>query len=379
MSAAPPLPREVAPFVGFCRILRGAGFLVAPPQSEALIAAVSLLGPRSMEDIRQAALATLAPPVERHGEFDVLFRAHFFGETPAVVAGEDEEEGRIKDDGGEREEQVERMFDKESGARAAATERLAVRAFGGSDDIRLASLERALATSLPVRRSFRSIRASNRGKVDLRRSIAQIVHADGDVPRPVLKRRKTRQRKILMLIDISGSMKLHTADYLKVAHALVQGAERAEVLTLGTRLTRITSSLRLRSREQALARVADQVEDWDGGTRLGATLMTLLVVPRFAAFTNGAVLLLLSDALERGDHTELALAVRRISARADRLSLATPLAGDPRFRPETAALKAILPMLDDVVDGSSIKSLTDFILTLGVPTEATGTIWRKAA
>ncbi|TIP31671.1 MAG: VWA domain-containing protein, partial [Mesorhizobium sp.] len=72
----------------------------------------------------------------------------------------------------------------------------------------------------------------------------------------------------------------------------------------------------------------------------------------------------LSDALERGDHCDLETAMRRLSARAFRLSLASPLAGDPRFRPETAALRAILPVLDDLVDGSSVGSLTDFILSL---------------
>jgi uncharacterized protein with von Willebrand factor type A (vWA) domain len=174
-------------------------------------------------------------------------------------------------------------------------------------------------------------------------------------------------------------MKLHTADYLKVAHAVVQGADRVEIRTLGTRLTRITPALRVRQRAQALARAADRVEDWDGGTRLGATLLALLSAPRLAAYANGAAIILLSDALERGRHDELVLAIRRLAARSRRLSLATPLAGDPRFRPETAALSTILPMLDDLVDGSSIAGLTDFILTLGKPAERAEAIWGKAA
>ena len=87
---------------------------------------------------------------------------------------------------------------------------------------------------------------------------------------------------------------------------------------------------------------------------------------------------MLSDALERGDHAEMELAMRRLGARAFRLSLCTPLAGDPRFRPETSALLAILPLLDDLVDGSSIATLTQFILSLGRAAPAAETVWRRA-
>ncbi len=364
------LPKEVRPFIGFCRLLRGMGFSAAPPQAESFIAAISLLGPGSMEDIRQAAHATLAPPPERCGEFDLLFRAYFFGEASLAAAAENDREPRIKDDGGKPEQRPNRMVDRKSGASAAATERLAVRNFGRSHESDLVAFRRALGSSLPVRRSFRTVRTHAHGEVDLRRSLRETVRADGDVPSPLMKRRKQMQLKILILIDVSGSMKLHTADYMKVAHAVVQGADRVEVMTLGTRLTRITSALRVSQRTQALARTADRVDDWDGGTRLGATLLALLSAPRLAAYTNGAIVILLSDALERGSHDELVLAIRRLAARSHRLSLATPLAGDPRFRPETAALRAILPMLDDLVDGSSIGSLTDFILTLGKPAES---------
>jgi uncharacterized protein with von Willebrand factor type A (vWA) domain len=107
------------------------------------------------------------------------------------------------------------------------------------------------------------------------------------------------------------------------------------------------------------------VDDWDGGTRIGRTLLAFQSVPRFSAFARGALVVILSDALERGDPAEMETAFRRFAASAHRLSLATPLAGDPRFRPETEALRAILPMLDDLVDGSSIAGLTKFLLALG--------------
>ncbi|PDQ18945.1 VWA containing CoxE family protein [Mesorhizobium sanjuanii] len=372
------LPRAAAPFLGFGRLLRRYGFPIAPEQVSGFMQAVTLLGPRSIADIHEAALATLAPTPDRRDEFEAHFQSYFYGNTSAVVEGDTDKETRIKDDGGENDEQIEAKQHDEGGDLSSAIEQLSTREFQ-RDDARLTTFRRKLASALPARRSFRTVRTHSRGKLDLRRSLREIVSADGDVPSPLLRRRQTVPRKLLILIDVSGSMKLHTSDYLKLAHAAVQGADRAEIFTFGTRLTRITSALRIRDCDQALARAAALVDDWDGGTRMGPTLLAFLSVPRFSAFARGAAVVILSDALERGDHTELEIAMRRLSARAFRLSLATPLAGDPRFRPATAALRAILPVLDDLVDGSSIAGLSDFILSLARPAPAAAAIWKRVS
>ncbi|PBC02880.1 VWA domain-containing protein [Mesorhizobium sp. WSM3860] len=372
------LPRAAAPFLGFARLLRRHAFAIAPEQITTLMQAVTLLGPRSMNDIREAALATLAPPPDRRSEFEARFRAYFYGDAKPSIGGEKDDEKRVKDDRGTREEASQAVRKEKGGELSSALEQLSSRDFQRDPDS-LASFRRRLASALPARRSFRTARTRSRGTLDLRRSLSEIVSADGDIPSPLLRRRRLVLRKLLLLIDVSGSMKLHTADYLKLAHATVQGADRAEVFTFGTRLTRITSALRIRDREQALARAGALVEDWDGGTRIGPTLLAFLSVPRFSAFARGAAVVILSDALERGDHSDLEIAMRRLSARAFRLSLATPLAGDPRFRPATAALRAILPLLDDLVDGSSVRSLTDFILSLSRPAPAAEAIWKRVS
>ncbi|RWM23530.1 MAG: VWA domain-containing protein [Mesorhizobium sp.] len=377
MSAAA-LPRAAAPLLGFGRLLRRYGFPVAPEQVSGFMQAVTLLGPRSMTDIHEAALATLAPPPDRRDEFEAHFQSHFYGNTAALGEGEADEEIRIKDDGGTSDEEIEVARQEKGGELSSGAEQLSARDFQRDGD-GLSAFRRKLATALPTRRSFRTVRTHARGKLDLRRSLREIVSADGDVPSPLLRRRQTVPRKLLLLIDVSGSMKLHTSDYLKLAHAAVQSADRAEIFTFGTRLTRITTALRIRDRDQALARVAAQVDDWDGGTRMGPTLLAFLSVPRFSAFARGAAVVILSDALERGNHAELEMAMGRLSARAFRLSLATPLAGDPRFRPATAALRAILPVLDDLVDGSSISGLTDFILSLARPAPAAAAIWKRVS
>lgn len=375
MSALAP---ATANLLGFARLLRDAGFRVAPEQAIAFMQGVTLLGPRSMRDIREAAIAALAPAPDRMRAFDALFRGWFWGDATVVADGEDDEHVQVKDDSGMLAEQPAARHRERGGELASATDQLSGRTFG-DDDARLGLFAERLASALPKRRSFRSVRTVSRGKPDLRRSLRAIVGADGDIPDPVLRRRAEIQRKLLLIIDVSGSMKRHTADYLKLAHAVVQSADRAEVFTLGTRLTRITPSLRPRDRRTALARVATLVEDWDGGTRIGPALLALLAVPRFAAFARGAAVLLLSDGLERGSHAEMETAMRRLAARAFRLSLLTPLAADARFEPRTAALRAAMPYLDDLVDGASIGSIAQFILSLARPAPRPETIWRKAS
>ncbi|MDX8453789.1 VWA domain-containing protein [Mesorhizobium sp. VK9D] len=372
------LPPSAAPFLGFARLLRRHAFAIAPEQVTSFMQAVTLLGPRSMNDIREAALATLAPPPDRRGEFEAHFRAYFYDDAKPSIEGEEDDETRVKDDRGTREEENQVARQEKGGEQSSALEQLSSRDFQRDTD-GLGQFRRNLASALPVRRSFRTARTRSRGTLDLRRSLSEIVSADGDIPSPLLRRRQAVSRKLLLLVDVSGSMKLHTADYLKLAHAAVQGADRAEVFTFGTRLTRVTSALRIRDREQALARAAALVDDWDGGTRMGPTLLAFLSVPRFSAFARGACVVILSDGLERGSHAELEMAMRRFSTRAFRLSLATPLAGDPRFRPATSALRAILPLLDDLVDGSSVKGLADFILALARPAPAAETIWKRVS
>lgn len=371
------LPPAAANLAGFARLVRAAGFAIAPEQIVTLLRGVELLGPRSMDDIHDAALATLAPAPDRRAEFDALFRAWFWGDAAAVAAGDDDDETRVKDDGGAREEVLAPVEQVAGGEMASAREELAARSFTTDREDRDA-FARRLPAALPTRRSFRNAKAS-RGRPDLRRSLRAIVASDGDVPSPVMRRRLEVQRPLLLLIDISGSMKLHTADHLKLAHEIVRHADRAEVFTLGTRLTRITAPLRIADPTFAMQRVSETVEDWDGGTRIGPTLLALLSVPRFAALARGASVVILSDGLERGDHREMELAFRRIGARAHRLSLATPLATDPRFRPRTAALKAVLPYLDDLIDGSSTDAISRFILSLAKPARRASDIWREAS
>jgi uncharacterized protein len=362
------LPRAVQPFVSFVTLLRRNGFAVAPEQTTAFLAAIELLGPSGILDIRRAATATLAPPHDRRAAFDALFDAHFLGVTVGAEAAarSEHDEVRVRDAGGDRLERASVPDERrQSGQAATFVEMLSERRFGGEQEAEvLRRFERALPERLPRRRGYRR-RADRRGHAfDLRRSLRDTLRNDGEVMRLPRLRRRTRQRRILLLIDVSGSMKDRTEAHLRFAHALARAVEQIEVFTIGTRLTRVTPAVRLKNRELALATAAATVADWDGGTRIGDVMQAFLSLPRFASYARGALVLIVSDGLERGDRRALTAAVSRLSALAWRVSWLTPLAADPRYRPETDAMASILPLIDELADGSSTARLCAHLLRL---------------
>ena len=365
-----PLPEAARPFVGFPVILRAHGFAVAPEQTSGFIEAVGLLGPRSMVDIYRASRAMLGPQPDRLDEFDALFRAFFYGQTLAAPATSDDEDDelRIQEDGDSLIEPDAGDLN-ESGQQAAAGEILNVRRFAEVDEAAvLRRFRRAAPARLPRRRAYRRLASKQGDAWNLRQALREAVRRDGEVLRLPRMRRKLTQRRILLLIDVSGSMKSETDGYLRLAHSLARAAERLEAFTLGTRLTRITSAIRRRQRDQALAMASGLVSDWDGGTRIGDALSAFLAVPRFAGFARGAFVVVLSDGLERGDHDAMTDAVQKLARLAWRLEWLSPDAGPGAdgadFQPRTAALQAILPYVDHLGDGSSVAAVATRLLTI---------------
>jgi uncharacterized protein with von Willebrand factor type A (vWA) domain len=362
----PKLPRAARAFVSFVALLRANGFAIAPEQTAAFLEAITLLGPRGPEDIRQAGLATLAPPPERRAVYDLLFQIHFLGgEEVRGPEGEDDEVVRLQEEGHGGEEPPLADEANESGAMAVRAEALVERRFGpGMQSDALRRLAREAPTRLPRRRGHRRMRARRGPWADLRRTLRESVRNDGEVMRLERLKRRARPRKMLLLIDVSGSMKARSEDNLRLAHTLVQATRSIEVFTFGTRLTRVTRALRLKRREQALAAAAHLVSDWDGGTRIGDALQAFLAVPRFGGYARGAAVVILSDGLERGDLSALRDAVARLSRRAWRLSWLTPLAAGPGFVPQTEALIAIRRFVDDMADGGSSAAVVAHVLSL---------------
>ncbi len=358
------LPAAARPFHDFALVLRAHGFAVVTDQTVAFLKAIALLGPRSMDDIYWAARTTLAPPADRAAEFDALFAAFFCGEAGlgAIAESMAEDDAPARESGAANLEPVVADKANELGRAATAAEALTAKTFAAmAASDRLALMRRRLAAAIPNRRGHRRLPFRRGDRLDLRRSLSGMVHHDPGAIRPAWTRRRAVSRRVLLLIDISGSMKRETDDYLRFAHALTQSLPVVETFSFGTRLTRLTKSLRHKDIDRALAEIAPSVADWQGGTRIGESLATFLSVPRFACASRGALVIMLSDGLERGDPDLMTRAVRRLAARSWRLAWLTPLAADPDFSPETEALKAVLPIVDHLGVGAGIGALCDFI------------------
>lgn len=357
------IPAPLAPFLTFAQALRAQSFAAAPEQLQSFLAAVGLLGPGSIRDIRRAAHAIFGPGPDRAAEFDEVFDMVFLGRAFAAPGEGEPEDLPESYDAGEFDLLPEPDEEDPSGAEATALERLFVRALAADDpEGLLHAFARALPGVLPRRRS-RRLKPGKGPHGDPRRAFRDLVRKDGELTRLPRRMRRMRQRRVLLLVDVSGSMKSGTEEALKLAHALMQGGQEVEVFTLGTRLTRVSRALKHRSRDQALALASGLVADWDGGTRLGEALGVFLSVPRFASFARGALVVILSDGLERGGPEALLAAMAKLRGLAWSLLWLSPLASDPGYRPETAAMRAIAPLVDRIGDGSRPEAIIREILT----------------
>ena len=354
--------RVLEPFFALAVGLRQAGFAVSPDQTMGFIEAVGILGARGIHDVYQSALALFAIPPERRDEFDAIFRSIFAGQMIAGDAEDDDDEAdAIEPSEDTIEIEVEEATDP-TGEEAAASENLSQRDITSAEI--LDNFHNQAPHRLPRRLSYRWQRVRRGKRIDLRRALKSAARTDGDLLVLPQSKRKTRQRRIVCLIDVSGSMKGMSDALLGFAHRLVRAADRAEVFTIGTQLTRITSGLSVSDQPAALARVAQAVSDIDGGTRIGEGLQAFLSVPRYAGFARGALVIVLSDGLERDDPNAMIDATARLSRIAWRTHWMTPLAADPAFEPKTAALSGILPWLDDLADGSSVQAISNHVLSI---------------
>ena len=361
------MPEASRAFVEFAQVLRRNNFAVSPDQTMGFIEAIGLLGPNSVEDIRRAAIAMLAIPRDRFGEFNALFDGFFLGRVMAVPAPAEEDESvEALDAGiGTQDIEIDSADDEETGDEASRAETLSHRTFPPRDASRvLTSFSRRLPGRLPLRRSQRWQRNRRGEGFDLRRNMRKALARDGEFFELFRRRRKLKQRPITLLLDVSGSMKEQSEEFLHLAHIVVQRSERAEVFTLGTRLTRVTKALQNRDRNAALADVAGLVADFDGGTRIGDALQAMLSVPRFAVCLRGAAVVVLSDGLERGDPGAMVDAVARISRSAWRLDWLSPLASSEDFEPRTEALRLSLGYFDSLAGAGNVEIVADHILSL---------------
>ncbi len=187
-----------------------------------------------------------------------------------------------------------------------------------------------------------------------RRSISN----GGEIVAWVWRRQRRRPRPLVVLCDISGSMERHSRLLLRFVQALAQSsAVRTESFVFGTRLTRVTRLLRDRDRDRALTRVADTVNDWAGGTRIGESFREFNMKWSRRALRSSGVVIIVSDGWDRGDPALVEAETARLRRSCHRLVWLNPLAGTPGYQPLAAGMRAAFPYIDDFLPAGSVASL----------------------
>jgi uncharacterized protein len=383
------LPADLASVFGlFGRELHRVGIPVSPSESAQLARVVQLCEPVTVDELYWCARVSLLRTPDQRPEFDAVFSLVFRGLVdvaehrgqapmlPRVAPAE----GPRSDPAGSRRGEVAPAGAPGSGpapgpgragdawmlrALASSEERLARLDFGRLDEEELqalAPLLRGLMVALPTRRTRRRRRHPRGDRLDVRATLRRSIRSGGDPVAAVRRSRRRRPRRLVALLDISGSMEPYARAYL---HLLWGAAARAgaEVFVFGTRLTRLTPALRRGGPNDALARAARLMPDWSGGTRIGHALK--LFMHRYGrGMAHGAVVLVVSDGWERDDPAVLRDQMEALSRRAFRVVWVNPRAAAPGFAPETGGMVAVLPFIDALVSGHSAESMAEVVRAL---------------
>jgi uncharacterized protein with von Willebrand factor type A (vWA) domain len=360
--AAPRLARDVVDTVlGFARTLRHAGVTASPDRVEAMLAALGSLDVLDPTDVYWAGRLTLCGSPDDLDRYDAAFAAYFAGEAPraprpsartqpqpAITAPLEPGSGQDDD-----------TDISDLATQASADEVLRHRDVAGMSLAERDHLRRLFALLRPATpmRPARRRRPSPRGAVHPGRTVRRALRDGGEVTRLLHRRRRPRPRRVVLLIDVSGSMSPYADALLRFAHAAVRARPAStEVFTIGTRLTRVTREMRLRDPDKALAASGSAIPDWSGGTRLGEVLKAFLDRWGQRGTARGAVVVVCSDGWERGGTELLAEQMVRLRRLAHSVVWVNPHKGRTGYEPLTGGMVAALPSVDHFVSGHSMAA-----------------------
>jgi len=246
----------------------------------------------------------------------------------------------------------------------SALEVLRRKDFAACSDEELAEISQLIAGMRrhpPRRRSRRTVVSprSARGRIDVRATVRASLRSGAELQRIHRRRHGETERRVVWLLDVSGSMRQYARVMLLLAHGSVVAHGRAEAFALSTRCTRITRELAHRDPDAALDHAAAAAPDIEGGTRLGEGLRTFNDTWGVRALARGAVVVICSDGWDRGDPTVLATEMERLHRVAKRIVWVNPLKATEGYEPLARGMAAALPHIDEFCSGHSFEALTE--------------------
>jgi len=389
--------------LAFARTLRAAGLPVGPGRVLRAVEAVEAVGLARRDDFYWALNAVFVNRRDQQELFDQAFhvfwrnpkfidrmRALFLPTVTPTLEGEQEEPPplarRLAEAlaGGEREakaaEEQEERVEFDASFTWSDRELLQQKDFEQMSQAELAEAREALRRLvLPLgevaTRRFRPHAAGRRP--DPRRTLRAAVRSGSDVIPLQWRERRRRPPPLVVLCDISGSMGRYSRMLLHFLHALANDRDRVFVFLFGTRLTNVTRMIQRRDVDEALARVARAVPDWDGGTRIGHCLAAFNRDWARRVLAQGAIVLLITDGLDREGAGGLGAEMERLHRSCRRLIWLNPLLRYDAYEPRSQGARAILPQVDEFRPVHNLASLKDLSAALSRPAGARRSAWRE--
>jgi uncharacterized protein with von Willebrand factor type A (vWA) domain len=382
--------RLVANIMHFARILRAAGLPIGPGKVIDAVNAVRAIGVASRSDFYWALHSVFVNRRDQHELFDQAF--HVFWRDPKILerllgimlpeidGGPPPEQMQAsrriaeamapKGDTPQRDEEREKEVEFDAAMTASARELLQSMDFEDMSADEIARAKAAISrmqlniTEMPTRR-FQPDR--QKARIDMRQTLRKALRTGGAAIPLNFRTRRKRPPPLVILCDISGSMSRYTRMFVHFMHALTNDRDRVYTFLFGTRLTNVTRYLRHKDVDVALAKVSEAVEDWSGGTRIGQALKTFNHDWSRRVLSQGAVVLLISDGLDRDAGRGLEEEIERLHKSCRRLIWLNPLLRFEGFAPKSQGIRALLPHVDEFRPVHNLESLGQLIAALSQP------------
>ncbi len=360
---------SIRDLASFADALRARGLTVTPDQVAEMAVAITLVDASSRSQVYSSLRSLSITDPDQRVPFDEVFSQFFESLFQPGIPAEQQSSSESKT----AVKPILKSFSEaepmeaESQAGASATRRIDHRDFAELDEDELIEARRVVMAMMwqpSDIKTRRWVTAASGPTPDLRRTLRRTVKPDGDLVPIVRRRRRLKQRPLIIIADISGSMEKYAELFLVFAHAAQRRMDNVEVFTFSTELTRVTEDLKRRDTKSALASVGASVRDWSGGTMIGNAFVEWNRDWSRRLSRGGPIALILSDGWDCGDPATLATEMARMSRSVHRVIWLNPLAARADYRPATRGMQAVLPYVDHLLPAASVMDLRGVVRLL---------------
>ncbi len=354
---------------GFVTYLRAMGISVPVASTIVFHEALGKIGFTHREHVYWAGRTSLLSQPEDIPVYDEAFQSFWDGSLKIEAIGGSSEEGVVSlvqdSASGETQELIENEDESNVvSLRYSRSEILTKKDFALYTEQELEEAYKLMESIELIggkRQSRRKIVSSKKTQhPDLRSMIRSSFKTGGEPIRRHFTQHGAKTRRVVFLLDISGSMEAYARALLRFVQAAVVGRRQVEAFTLGTRLTRITRELSNRDFDSALGDTSRAIADWSGGTRLGETIRDFVNDWGQRGMARGATIVILSDGWDRGEAGIMDEQMARLARVSHQIIWMNPLKASPGYEPLAQGMAAALPFIDRFIEGHSLESLLEF-------------------